>query len=194
MTHAKTAMTSETRKVVCDGAFKLGVVFPLTELAEIIAQHEPRRRRTPPLTLSSGGDFFTLASCRNLSPPATTAKSKDLHMERAEHDKLIAILEQQRTQGSTSQVEVLRTKMELETANSQSRSAIASEQNAKYMFWSVSPPEIQGPPPQPTRRSTLPDRRERCGRGLAHDPPDRTHRWWSPRNRCLPSLLDSLWP
>jgi len=58
-------------------------------------------------------------------------------MEKADQDDLLKILESQFESGSRSREDILRTKMELETANSQLRSAQASEKNAKYMLWSV---------------------------------------------------------
>jgi outer membrane protein TolC len=58
-------------------------------------------------------------------------------MEKADQDELIAIMTEQWEAGERSRSDILRAKMELETANSQLRSAIASERNAKYMLWSV---------------------------------------------------------
>jgi hypothetical protein len=49
-------------------------------------------------------------------------------MEKADESSLTDILTRQ---------DVLRFQKELEAANSQLRQAIASERNAKYMFWSV---------------------------------------------------------
>jgi hypothetical protein len=58
-------------------------------------------------------------------------------MDKTDQGSLLNLLENQFRSGGRSQEDILRTKMELETANSQLRSAIASERNAKYMLWSV---------------------------------------------------------
>lgn len=59
-------------------------------------------------------------------------------MEKEDRDLLLSILTNQYKSGfPTTQVDILRTKMELETADAQLRSANASEKNATYMLWSV---------------------------------------------------------
>jgi hypothetical protein len=58
-------------------------------------------------------------------------------MEKADEDALLKILEGHFEAGHRSREDILRTKMELETASSLLRSAIAGERNAKYMLWSV---------------------------------------------------------
>lgn len=58
-------------------------------------------------------------------------------MGKADEDALLKILEGHFQAGYRTREDILRTKMELETANAQLRSATASEKNAKYMLWSV---------------------------------------------------------
>jgi outer membrane protein TolC len=58
-------------------------------------------------------------------------------MEKADQDLLLSFLEKRFRVGEVSREDILRTKMELETANALLRSASASERNARYMLWSV---------------------------------------------------------
>jgi outer membrane protein TolC len=58
-------------------------------------------------------------------------------MEKADQDDLLNAVEERFNVGERTREDILRTKMELETAGSLLRSAIASERNAKYILWSV---------------------------------------------------------
>jgi outer membrane protein TolC len=58
-------------------------------------------------------------------------------MDRADRDRLMAAIEEEFKVGSATQSDILRRKIELETADALLRSAAASERNAKYMLWSV---------------------------------------------------------
>jgi outer membrane protein TolC len=59
-------------------------------------------------------------------------------MDQADKTELLEIINSKFNSGmGVDRSDILRTKMELETAESQLRSAIASERNARYMLWAV---------------------------------------------------------
>jgi hypothetical protein len=71
-------------------------------------------------------------------PSWRRAPKMELSMDKAEQDKFLKMLTNQYNAGAgVTALDLLRSKMELETADAQLRSAIASEKNAQYMLWSV---------------------------------------------------------
>jgi hypothetical protein len=58
-------------------------------------------------------------------------------MKSEEVEDFIRILENEYKAGLLPKAIIYRTKLEIETAESEHRSAVASERNAKYMLWSV---------------------------------------------------------
>jgi outer membrane protein TolC len=58
-------------------------------------------------------------------------------MKEEEAADFIQILENQFRSGFLTRDQIYRTKLEIETAESQLRAAKAGEQNARYMLWSV---------------------------------------------------------
>jgi hypothetical protein len=97
------------------------------------APHSPSRRRKgrADATRSGSGRGFWINGRNERTP------ERELSMDKTDQDELLQILNNQFKAGFSNRVDILRAKMELETADSQLRSATASERNAQYMLWSV---------------------------------------------------------